>query len=116
MEVTTPLCYDREIEDLVFFYKAIHGYIKLDTDNIVSFACHGRTRLSEARILWIPLRRTSTLQPSYFNRVVKLWDSIAINSTSRSLSSLAQFKAFAKDMFNLELKRTFHVHMTCTWI
>ena len=110
-----PLCYDREIKDLVFFYKVIHGHIKLDIDNFGSFASHGLTRLSEARILRTPLCRTSTFQASYFNRIVKLWNSIVINLNSRNLSSLSLFKAFAKDMFNLELNRTFDVDMTCTW-
>ena len=46
-----PLCYDREVKDLVFFYKAMRGYINLDVNNFVSFVTHGRTRLSEARTL-----------------------------------------------------------------
>ena len=101
-----PLCYDHEIKDLVFFYKAIHGHIKLDIDNFVSFASHGRTRLSEARILRTPLCRTSTFQASYFNRIVKICNSIVINSNSRNFSSLSLFKAFGKDMFNLDLVHT----------
>ena len=28
-----PLCYDREIKDLVFFFKALYGYINLDIDD-----------------------------------------------------------------------------------
>ncbi|CAB3983435.1 Hypothetical predicted protein, partial [Paramuricea clavata] len=67
-----PLCYDREVKDLVFFYKAMHGYINLDINNFVSFVTHGRTRLSEARTLKSPSYRTSTFQGSYFNRIVKL--------------------------------------------
>ena len=64
-----PLCYDREVKDLVFFYKAMHGYINLDVNNFVSFVTHGRTRLSEARTLKTPSCRTSTFQGSYFNRI-----------------------------------------------
>ena len=104
-----------EIKNLVFFYKAIDGHIKLDIHNFVSFASNGRTRLSETRILRTSLCRTSTFQASYFNHIVKLWNSIVINLNSRNLSSLSLFKAFAKDMFNLELNRTFDVDMTCTW-
>ena len=110
-----PLCYDREVKDLVFFYKAMHGYINLDVNNFVSFVTHGRTRLSEARTLKTPSCRTSTFQGSYFNRIVKLWNSIMVTSTSRNFSSLSMFKTLAKNIFSSELNRTFDVDMTCTW-
>ena len=111
-----PLCYDREVKDLVFFYKAMHGHIKLDINNFVSFVTHGRTRLSEARTLKTPFCRTSTFQGSYFNdRIIKLWNSIMINSTSQSHPSLSMFKKLVKNIFSLELNRTFDVDMTCTW-
>ncbi len=32
-----PLCYDREIRDLVFFYKALYGISDLNVHNYVSF-------------------------------------------------------------------------------
>ena len=104
------------MKDVVFFYKAIHGHIKLDIDNFVSFASHGGTRLSEARSLRTPLCRTSNFQVSHFNHIVKLWNSIVIDPNSRNLSSLSLFKAFAKYMFNLKLNKTFDVDLTCTWI
>ena len=110
-----PLCYDREVKDLVFFYKAMHGYINLDVNNFVSFVAHGRTRLSETRTLKTPSCRTSTFQGSYFNRIVKLWNSIMVTSNSRNFSSLSMFKTLAKNIFSSELNRTFDVDMTCTW-
>jgi hypothetical protein len=41
-----PLCYEREIKDLVFFFKALYGHIDLDVYSFVSFVNNGRTRLS----------------------------------------------------------------------
>jgi hypothetical protein len=32
-----PLCYDRELKDLIFFYKASRGYTDIDISNFVSF-------------------------------------------------------------------------------
>ena len=32
-----PLAYDREINDLVFFYKAVYSYIDIDVSNYVTF-------------------------------------------------------------------------------
>jgi hypothetical protein len=39
-----PLCYDREIRDFMFFYKALHGLYDLNVEHFVSFVTHGRTR------------------------------------------------------------------------
>ena len=41
-----PLCYKREIKDLVFFFKALCGHIDLDVHSFVSSVNNGRTRLS----------------------------------------------------------------------
>jgi hypothetical protein len=66
LEVTAiTVCYDREVNDLVFFYKAMHGYINLDVNNFVSFVTHGRTRLSETRTL-----NCSVLQNKHLPRIV----------------------------------------------
>ena len=56
-----PLCYDREIKDLVFFFKALYGYINLNINDYVSFVDHGRTRLSQISsvILQTPLYNTT---------------------------------------------------------
>ena len=41
-----PLCYEREITDLMFFFKALYGNIDLDVCSFVSFADNDRTKLS----------------------------------------------------------------------
>ncbi len=33
-----PLAYDREVKDLVFFYKAVNGYIDIDVSNFVNLS------------------------------------------------------------------------------
>ncbi|CAB4005604.1 Hypothetical predicted protein [Paramuricea clavata] len=59
-----PLTYDREIKDLVFFYKMLYGHINLKMDSYVSFIEHRCTRLSQAAsvVLQTPLHRTTTFQ------------------------------------------------------
>jgi hypothetical protein len=73
-----PLSYDREMKDLVFFFKSLYGYVDLNINNCVSFVQHGRTRLSQATgvMLQTPMCRTATFQSSYFNRIVKPWNSV----------------------------------------
>jgi len=39
-----PLAYDREIKDLLSFYKVIHAYIVMDVSNCVTFNNHPTTR------------------------------------------------------------------------
>ena len=102
-----PLCYDRELKDLIFFYKASRGYIDIDISNFVSFVNNGRTRSSHLRTLKIPYCRTSTFQSSHPNRIVKLWNKTILVAPLRNLSSLLLFKRSIKDLFKLELNRTF---------
>ena len=68
-----PLCYEREIAHLVFFFKALHGNIDLDVCTFVSFENNGRTRLSQNPTLTLKTSycKSSTFQASYFNRIIK---------------------------------------------
>ena len=54
-----PLAYDREIKDLLFFFKAVYGYIDVDVSNYVTFNNHPRTpvaSLSVVILLFRPVR------------------------------------------------------------
>ena len=82
-----PLSYDREMKDLVFFFKSLYGYVDLNINNFVSFVQHGRSRLSQATgvMLQTPMCRTATFQLSNRGTVyVKM--SIQIHSLALSLS------------------------------
>jgi hypothetical protein len=70
--------YDREVRDLVYFFKSLFSYIDVNIDNYVSFVSHGRTRLSHTSryILQSKLCKTNTFQSSYDNRVVKIWNTV----------------------------------------
>ena len=83
-----PLTYDREIKDLVFFYKSKYGSLDINVSEHVSFVRHGHTRLS------VPLCKTKTYQASYFNRIVKLWNIISKEVSPRSFTSPMSFKRF----------------------
>ena len=64
-----PLCYDREIRNLMFFYSAFHGLYDLNVEEFVSFVTHERTRLSSNStvVLKIPYCKTTTFQASFLN-------------------------------------------------
>ena len=98
-----PLCYDRELKDLTFFY----GHIGIDISNFVSFVNNVWTSSTNLRTLKKPYCRTSTFQSSYFNRIVKLWNKIILVTPQRNFSSLLLFKRSIKDLFKLVLNRSF---------
>ena len=87
-----PLTYDREIKDLVFFYKTLYGHIDLKMDSYISFIEHRCTRLSQAAsaVLQTPLCGTTTFQSSYFNRIVKPWNCICKDVHPDTFSSPIQ--------------------------
>ena len=58
-----PLTYDKELKDLVFFYKCFFNYIHLDVCSFTNFISHGRTRLSNYFNLKTPICETSTFRP-----------------------------------------------------
>ena len=90
-----PLSYDREMKDLVYFFKSLYGYVDLNINNCVCFVQNGRTRLSQATgvTLQTPMScRTAKFQSSYFNRILQPYGtvyvklSIQINFLALSLS------------------------------
>ena len=112
-----PLTYDREIKDLTFFFKLLHGYYDLNVSDYVSFVSHCRTRNCEnpSLMLKVPSCKTSTFQSSFFNRIVPLWNCVCKAASPADLRSLIMFKSFLSRTY-LHLTTTiFDVDMTCTW-
>ena len=58
-----PLTYDRELKDLVFFYKCLFNHIHLNVHSFTNFISHGRTRLSNSFNLKTLTCETSTFRP-----------------------------------------------------
>ena len=110
-----PLTFDRELNDLVFFYKCLDSFTDFNVSHFVSFVSHGRTRLSNSYNLKTPVCKTSTFQASYFNRIVKLWNYICKFSPTTSFSTTASFCNFVTEhMFHL-LHNHFDIYYPCTW-
>ena len=112
-----PLAFDREIKDLTFMFKTLHGFYNLDTFNFVSFVNHSRTRNcnNPSLLLKVPSCKSSTFQTSFFNRIVPLWNHTCKIASPGDLRSLATFKSFlSRTYFNL-LSSSFDVDMCCTW-
>ena len=106
-----------QLKDLVFFFKALYGYVDLNVNNRVTFIQHGRTRLSQASgvMLETPLCRTATFQTSYFNRIVKSWNTVCQDVDPDTFSSSISFKSFLKRRYLELLRSVYDVELSCTW-
>ena len=103
-----PLVFDRELKDLVFFYKCLYGYTVLNVYNFVSFVTHGRTRQSNSLNLKTTLCKTSTFQASYFNRIVGLWNTICNSAPKAIFSTLNTFQNHVRET-SFDFLKTFDV-------
>ena len=112
-----PLCYVQEIQDLVFFYKALYGYVDLDIRKFVSFLNHDLSRqtLNPNLLLKVPFCRTTTFKNSYFNRTVHLWNTVCRNASANSFMSISSFKNFLRQTYSSLRNSVFDVDMKCTW-
>ena len=99
-----PLVLDRELKDLVFFYKCLYGYTDLNIHNFVSFVTHGHTTQSDSFNLKSPLCITSTFQALYFNRIVRFWNTICNSAPKTVFSSLNTFQNYVKETLLTLLK------------
>jgi hypothetical protein len=112
-----PLTYDREVRDLVYFFKSLFNYIDINIDNYVSFVSHGRTRLSHTSryILQSKLCKTNTFQSSYYNRVVKIWNTVCQEVSPDIFHNPNSFKHYLKRRYYTLISNVYDVDMACTW-
>ena len=117
-----PLSYRRDLNDIVFFHRCMYIYntsnhIKLN--NYVNFTRknvrHTRSSTDISK-LCTPYCRTQSLQMSYFNRVVNLWNSVpeqlrAINDSNNFKYNLYNyFKLLFYTKYNPDIYNTWHIN------
>ena len=103
-----PFTYDRELKDLLLFYKSLFNHIHLDVQSFTNFISHGRTRLRNSSDIKSPIYKTSTFQASYFNCIVKLWNNSCSIAPS-SFSSALSFQLFVKQTLFDRLRTSFDI-------
>jgi hypothetical protein len=111
-----PLCYDREIKNLTFFYKALYGYIDVNFNKYVAFIGHGRTRHSQIHLVMkAPHCKTNAFQASFYNRNVKLWNTICKPAPVHGFSNISSFKQLLKQSYQTLFNASFEIDFPCTW-
>ncbi len=105
-----PLSYDREMKDLIFFFKSLNGYYDINISNFVSFVNHNRTRScgNPSLMLRVPSCKTSAFQSSFFNRIVPLWNCVCKTAPPADLRSLTMFKSFLSRTQVISTSKTIH--------
>ena len=83
----------------------MHGLVKLNISNFLSFN-QGRTRRSTAGVyLKSPRTRTFCFRDSYFNRIVNLWNSLP--DIVKNCTTVSGFKNQLKKFYFSRLFRVF---------
>ena len=69
-----PICFCREIIDLVLFYKYLHNYVDCDFSSYFELVGSSHTLRSSNKcpLLKLPRVKTTALQVPYFYRIVRL--------------------------------------------
>ena len=100
-----PLSFRREIGDLVFFFRCLHGDYELDTRDYVSFVSptgmHTRSA-SDTFKLKVNFCKTESHKMFFFNRIVPIWNQLPLAARS-SVVVLLDFKAKVSDFYHLKL-------------
>jgi hypothetical protein len=110
----SPLYYDREIKDLTFFYEALYWYIDVNVHKYIAFRGHGRTRHSQIPLVMkAPRRKTNAFQASFYNQIVKLWNTIFKSAPVHGFSNISSFKQLLKQTYLTLLNASFD--FPCTW-
>ena len=109
-----PLCFRREISDLMFLFKCMRGIYNIPLHNYVSFVSSESSLRSANRgcTLVIPRVRTETFMSSYFNRIVHMWNCLPIDS--RKCTNVNSFKKSIVKHYTSKLGG-FNVDVLCTW-
>jgi hypothetical protein len=108
-----PLCFRREINDLVFFFKCLHGSVRVDFSTDFTFVNPTRgLRSARGELLAAQPVRTESFKASYFNRIVRLWN--ILPAQVRQCTTVNTFKENVT-LFYADKLLTFNTEIFCTW-
>ena len=109
-----PISYWLECRDLCFAFRCINGLLNVQFDKYIQISS-GRTRSSGENLNLYPIHRyrTSLFRDSFFNRIVKLWNSLPLQ-TRKSLT----FNSFKTNLYKhyfSKLHNIFYTDKLNTW-
>ena len=108
----------REILDLCFLFKCLHGEIDININRCLQFVQSNTSRRSANKGTLSYLNMTKTVQAQYmnFNRLARLWNKLA--QYIRMSDSLSSFKRQLGVLYKSHLIHLidFDINTRCTWV
>ncbi len=110
-----PLSYRREINDLLFLFRSMHGYYDVNVHQNLEFvSTNSRLRSgSEGTLLRNQLVSTDRFKYSFFNRVTRTWNGLP--ESLRNCTVFNTFKDGINQFYNDKLLNQYDVNSPCTW-
>ena len=116
-----PLSFYRELTDICFFYKCLHGFFNLDILNFVPLNedpnYHTRASTDRLVLKQLPFRTEFTAK-FFSHRIVKLWNSLPLEIRSIVCinKNIKPFKTTLYKLYMHKLSTNFNVDNLCTWV
>ena len=104
-----PLSYRREIADLLFIFKQLHGVSNVNYNDEITFTVSNNDCVTLRR----SHVRTESYLSMYFNRIVHLWN--VLPESTRSCLNFTSFKASVTKFYQNKLY-SYSSFNSCTWI
>jgi len=117
-----PTSYRREILDIIFFLKCLHGKTCFNISEYVSFVNRDRgTRTRQAELnTRLQINRTNLDSTAHFYpyRITKIWNALphTLQTILKPLSEPLVMKQFLVPHYQTKLLMMFDSEDTCTWI
>ena len=109
-----PISYWLEYRDLCFSFRCINGLLNVQFDKYIQISS-GRTRSSSENLNLYPIHRyrTSLFRDFFFNRIVKLWNSLPLQT--RKSPTFNSFKTNLYKHYFSKLHNIFDTDRLNTW-
>ena len=104
--MTNILLLTRRLEytDIVFFWKCLYGNYDVDDNDFVSFfsdgGCSTRNSIDYGFLMVPPLCRTDCFKPSFFNRIVPMW-----NFSPSNVRHITNYSSFISSLKRLMFEK-----------
>ena len=108
-----PLSLRREVNDLVFLFKYLKGFISADFSSFIEMCTFNNRRdTGPVVILKSPIIRTETFMGSFFNRVCHLWNILPLHV--RTSNSIVTFKKNVNCFYTSKME-FYDIDNSCTF-
>ena len=111
-----PSTYWHEYLDIIFFFKVVNGLIDVNPDVIPTLRHSTRTRSSCNNLQYFVRNcKTSTFQKSFFNRTVRIWNTLVNDLDNFNSTNVSTFRTTVLNYYFAALQTTYNPDDPRTW-